>query len=183
MRKLIVAAALASFALLLQGCFVYSTAVEERRMGDLVADKTIATEIEAKFLQDNLIKYLDMSAASYEGHIYLFGEYDQRVQVDRAVAIAKEVGGKRPVDTYFLPKQKGDLCGSLDNLSIKAGVNRRLVADATIFSTNVDVEVIQCHVLLLGVVGSSEEVRRAVKHAESVEGVRSVESYLRAKRK
>jgi len=54
----------------------------------------------------------------------------------------------------------------------------KLVADMDVWSTNIDVKVVQCHVVLLGIVESKEEITRAVAHARSVAGVRDVTSYL-----
>jgi hyperosmotically inducible protein len=60
-------------------------------------------------------------------------------------------------------------------------VDAKLIADDRIWSTNVDVKAVQCNVVLLGIVGTQQEISRSVAHARSVPGVRSVRSYLRVK--
>ena len=54
-----------------------------------------------------------------------------------------------------------------------------LIKDKEIWATNINVEAVQCHIVLLGIVGSQKEINRAVDHARKVENVRSVKSYLR----
>lgn len=163
------------------GCAVYDVAVEERNAGDWANDKGISMSIEQKFLADDSVKYLDYDAYSYEGHVYIIGEYESRSQVDRAVEIAKSVKDVRTVTTYMLPKRASDHCGTTDNMGIYTSVKSKLVGDGDIWSTNVDIETIQCHVVLLGIVGSKKEITKAIAHAKSVDGVRKVKSYLKVK--
>lgn len=173
--------ALLGLTALSSGCAVYDVAVEERNAGDWANDTAISLSIEKEFLADDSVKYLDYDAYSYEGHVYLIGEYESRSQVDKAVAIAKGVKDVRTVTTYMLPKKVNDLCGTTDNLDIYTSVKGKLINDKDIWSTNIDIETIQCHVVLLGIVGSKQEKAKAISHAKSVPGVRAVKSYLTVK--
>lgn len=170
------------FAALTPGCTVYDVAVEERNPGDWSNDKKISFLIEKQFLEDDDVKYLDFDAYTYEGKVYIIGEYESRTQVDKAVKIAKSVEGVRTVTTYVLPKREHDYCGTTDNIDIYARIKEKLIGDKNIWSTNIDIEVLQCNVVMLGLVGSSDEITRAVTHAKSVSGVRNVKSFLRVKR-
>lgn len=165
----------------LGGCSVYEVAVEERSTGQWVDDKQISYTIEQSFLDDSKIKFMDFDAYSYQGHVYLIGEYENREQVDRAVYIAKNVEGVRNITTYFLPKRSNDSCGTTDNVELNAKVRQKLIADKDIWSTNIDIEMIQCKVVLLGIVGSQQEKDSAEAHARSVSGVREVKSYIKVK--
>jgi hyperosmotically inducible protein len=164
------------------GCTVYDVAVEERNVGDYANDEKIAFLIEKDFLADDLVKYMDFDASSYEGLVYIVGEYESRAQVDRAVKIAKAVEGVRSVTTYLLPKRADDSCGTTDNLELYAKIKNLLVQDKDVWSTNVEIKTVQCNVVLLGIVGSTAERSRIIAHAKSVGGVRSVKSFLRIKR-
>ncbi|MCM0755959.1 BON domain-containing protein [Desulfovibrio aminophilus] len=174
------------FAMLLfsaAGCTTaYKAAVDERSIGTQTDDEIITAEIKADFLQDELIKYMDFDAAVYDGHAYILGEYESREQIARSVQIARAVDGVRGVTTYMLPKKDDELCGTSDNLLIYAKVKKELIADGDIKSTNVNTKVVQCNVVLLGIVGSQAEAGRAVNHAKGVDGVRSVKSFLRVAR-
>lgn len=163
---------------LMQGCAVYKAAVDERNVGTIYDDEAITLTIKKDFLNDDLIKYMDYDVASYRGHVYLIGEYESQKQVERAKSLARKVDGVRQVTTYLLPKRENDTCGTTDNLEIEARINKKLVEDKQIWSTNVDIYMVQCNVVLVGIVGSSAERSRAIAHAKSVPNVRSVKSFL-----
>ena len=170
--------------LVIVGCSPYGTiygvAVEERTTGTIAADAKITAAIQKGFLEDSDVKALDISAYCYNGNVYLVGEYDRAPQKERAIAIAKGIEGVRSVHTYVLQKKKRDKCGTSDNLAIRGKVDAKLVADKDILSTNIDIKVVQCNVVLLGIVKTGKEITKATAHAKSVTGVRSVTSYLKS---
>jgi hyperosmotically inducible protein len=171
------------FILLLtvSGCgTIYSAAVDERNVSTIANDTTIKGEIVKKFIDDDQIKSLYISTGCYRGHVYLVGEYEKAIQKDRAIQIAKGVEGVKSVTTYLLPKKKGDLCGTDDNLKIAGKVKVKLIEDKDIWSTNIDVKSVQCNVVLYGLVGSQNEINKAIAHAKSVDGVRGVKSFLKS---
>ncbi|MFC1535219.1 BON domain-containing protein [Thermodesulfobacteriota bacterium] len=162
------------------GCtIVYKTVVDERTVKTIANDTKIKGKILAKFIDDNTVKTLDISASCYEGRVYLIGEYDTIKQKDRAIEIAKNTEGVKFVTTYLLPKKKDSLCGTKENLTITAKVKAKLVGDKNIWSTNIDIKTMQCIVVLWGLVGAQEEIRKSIVHAKSVEGVKNVKSFLR----
>ena len=168
---------------LVSGCTtIYGVAVDERSVETIAADQKIKAAILSKFVEDEQVKILDLGAYCYNGHVYVVGEYDQAKQRDRALEVAKSVKGVKSVSAYALPKKKNDSCGMKDNVSIHAKVKARLIGDKGIESTNVDIKVIQCRVVLLGIVETRGEIDKSVAHARSVEGVREVKSFLRAAR-
>ncbi|MEW5772216.1 MAG: BON domain-containing protein [Thermodesulfobacteriota bacterium] len=181
MRYLALALLFLSALPVLPGCAIYKTAVDERSVGTIVRDETISATLQARFLEDKTVSYLNISPLSYEGHVYLVGEYASNAERDRAVALARETDGVREVTTFLLPRKIGDACGTTDNLEKRAMVTKALIEDQDIWSTNVNVEVVQCRVVLLGIVGSQAEIARAVAHAKSVPGVREVKSFLKVR--
>lgn len=164
---------------LLQGCTVYKAAVDERNVGTIASDEKITLLIKKEFLNDDSVKYLDYDVASYHGHVFIMGEYESRAQADQAIALARSVEGVRKVSTYLLPKRENDACGTFDSLELEASIKKRLIEDKDIWSTNVDVYMVQCNAVLVGIVGSTAERNRAIAHAKSVAGVRSVKSFLK----
>ena len=86
-------------AVMTSGCAVYDVAVEERNASTWAADEKITFIIKEQFLEDDSVNYMDFDAASYEGRVFIVGEYESHSQVDRAVAIAKGVEGVRTVTT------------------------------------------------------------------------------------
>jgi hyperosmotically inducible protein len=115
--------------------------------------------------------------------VYLIGEYDKASQKNRAIKIAKSIEGVKSVTTYLLPKKKGDVCGTDDNIKLALEVKAKLVGDRDIWSTNIDVKSVQCNIVLYGLVASERKITKAIAHAKSVEGVRSVKSLLKSSNK
>ena len=166
---------------IVSGCTtIYSAAVDERNVSTIANDTKIKGVIVKKFLKDDYIKSLDISTGCYLGRVYLVGEYDKPVQKKRAIKIAKSVEGVKSVTTYLLPKKEGDLCGTGDNIKLMVNVKSKLVADKNIWSTNIDIKSVQCNIVLYGLVGSKNEIGKAIAHAKSVKGVRSVKSFLKS---
>ena len=58
-------------------------------------------------------------------------------------------------------------------------IRTRLIKDKELRSPNIEVKALQCHIILLGLVGSQGEISKAVAHAKGVKGVRGVASYLK----
>lgn len=163
-----------------QGCAVYKAAVDERSVGQIYDDESITFEMERKFLADETVKYLDFTAYSYVGHAYIVGEYESQAQITRAKQIAGEIRGVRTLTTYLLPKPKSKAaCGTMASLEIEARLDKDLLADESVFGTNVDTQIVQCNAVLLGRVGSQAEKLRAEQIAWDVPGVRSVKSFLK----
>ena len=135
--------------------------------------------IRSKFAADEVVDYLDISTYCYKGHVYLVGEYETIKQKNQAVKLAREVEGVKSVKGHFLPEKKQGTCGTKDNLELVARVKVELIKDKDIWSTNIEVKGVQCNIVLLGLVGSKQEIDEAIVHAKSVEGVRSVKSYLK----
>lgn len=163
------------------GCgTIYGVAVEERKANTIAADTKISTTIQKRFYDDSDMKTFDISVYCYYGQVYLVGEYDNAKQREKSVIIAKGVKGVKSVQTYLLPKKEGDSCGTDDNLKIRGKLDAKLVGDKHIWSTNIDVKVVQCNIVLLGIVKSKREINKAIAHARSVEGVSSVTSYLKS---
>ena len=166
--------------ILTTGCTtVYKSAVDERSVGQQYDDEKITMAIRQKFTDDPKIKYFDISTYCYNGHVYLVGEYDTVDQKNQAVKLAREVAGVKSVTDYFLPKKKDDTCGTTDNLKLSAKVSADLIGDKEISSTQIEVKAVQCQIVLLGLVGSADQINKAIAHAKSVEGVRSVKSFLK----
>ena len=170
--------------MLMMGCIsdIYKSAVDERSLGDQYDDQSITMSIREKFTADEKIKYFDISTYVYNGHVYLVGEYDTADQKNQAVKLARQVEGVKSVTDHFLPKKEDEACGTTANLKLVAKVKKDLIGDGDLSSTQIEVKALQCNIILLGLVGSANEISKATAHAKAVEGVRSVKSYLRIKK-
>ena len=167
------------FSFSASGCTIYSAAVDQRNIRTFAADTKSKLAIEKDFLDDKLVKVLDISAFVYNGHAYLTGEYSSPDQKKRAIAIARNAEGVKDVTAHLLAKKNGDFCGVTDNATLSTKVKTALIKDKEIWATNINVEAVQCNIVLLGIVGTKAEIEKAIEHAKSVENVRSVKSYIR----
>ena len=170
--------------MLMTGCItdIYKSAVDERSMGEQYDDQSITMSIRKKFVEDEKVKYFDISTYVYNGHVYLVGEYEAADQKNQAVKLARQVEGVKSVTDYFLPKKEDKTCGTTDNLGLSAKVKKDLIGDKEISSTQIEVKALQCNIVLLGLVSTADEISKAVSHAKAVEGVRSVKSFLKAQK-
>jgi hyperosmotically inducible protein len=172
-------------AAFLNGCSmaavaIYQIAVDERKIGTYADDKNIEAAIAAKFKEDERVRPLDLSVFSYNGRVFIVGQYDSGKQKTRAVKLARQTPGVQSVTAHVLPRRALLPCGKFDNASLEVRVKGHLIADEHIRATNVAVESLQCNIILLGIVETRREASQAFACAKNVEGVRSVTSYLRS---
>jgi hyperosmotically inducible protein len=163
----------------LSGCITaYKTATDERDLAVIKDDTSIKAKIMSAYANDETVKLIETFVAVYNGRVYLVGEYEKAAERERAVKIARETPGVKGVEAHLLPKKDVPGCATGESARLALKVKGLLVKDGAISSTNVDVKGIQCGIVLVGYLGSRSEVRKVIAHAESVEGVRSVKSYL-----
>lgn len=182
LRTLVIICALLALPLL-GGCgTIYKASVDQRDVGTFVDDGRIESTVRARFLQDDLVKLRDVSVNSYNGNVYLVGEFENDMQKRRAVKLTQGVEGVGRVTVVPFPKRDDPACGTADDLALYAKIKGRLVQDSEIWSTQVDIKVVQCNVVLLGLVGGQRDVDAIVKHANSEEGVRTVQNLIKIRR-
>jgi len=157
----------------------YGVAVDQRSAGTILSDEEIKLTIEKRLVEENATDFVDISTFSYDGHVYLVGEYGTRKERKRALEIARRAPGVKSVTIYLLPKGEKGACGWAEDVQVAGELRVGVIGDKDIHSTNIDDKVIHCHVVLLGIVGSKEEIAKAVADARSVTGVRDVTSYLK----
>jgi len=183
MRRLTHIAVCFLLVALASGCTtIYKTAVDERSVSEIASDTRIKLSILHDFGDDEDINVLDFFVGVYEGDVYLVGAYRNAAQKNRAIEIAKKTENVKSVSTYMLPEKKDHPCTTSVNLEITARVKAKLIGDKDIWSTNVDVKTVQCNVVLVGLVGSPAEIKKSIAHANEVENVRKVRSFLKAKK-
>ena len=153
--------------------------MDERNIRTQAHDEKIEMAIRKMIAESDQVKFFDISTFCFNGNVYLVGEYDVSSQKNAAVKLAKNVEGVKSVTEYLLKKREGDLCGTADNLELVAKVKSKLIKDMDIRSTNIKIKSVQCNIVLLGLVGSRDEIDKAIHYAKSVAGVRSVKSFLK----
>ena len=90
-----------------------------------------------------------------------------------AAYVAGGAGGGYAVGTDERPVQR-----MMDDSTITTRVNHEMVKDDVVKARQIDVDTVDGHVTLTGVVGTSRESVRAVEIAQGVNGVKSVTNNL-----
>jgi len=180
MRKSIFIAFCLFLLPLLTGCgTVYKAAVDQRDVGTFVDDGRIESSVRALYVNDSVVKLRDVSVNSYLGTVYVVGEFESDAQKMRSVKLARQVDGVRKVTVVPFTKRDDPACGTTDELALYAKIKQLLVADTDIWSTQVDVKTVQCNAVVLGLVASQRDADAILRHVNSVQGVRTVQSYVR----
>lgn len=183
MKRLLGSILLLSIILLLNtGCVdkLYTVFVDDRNVKTIASDTAIEYKILKKLGEGKTSDLVDISVTSYRSDVFLVGEYDNIEQKNRFLTAARQVEGVKSVDSYLVKSDKNHPCGTTKNIKITAKVKTNLIGDKTIWSTNIHISTIKCQVVLWGTVGTKEEISKSIQHAEEVEGVLSVKSFLKS---
>lgn len=70
---------------------------DERRFGTITNDASITTEINARYVRDDLVKAREINVDTYDGIVTLTGNVNGSVAKQRAVSLANEVIGVKNV--------------------------------------------------------------------------------------
>jgi osmotically-inducible protein OsmY len=111
----------------------------------------------------------------FMGRGFVVGFVADGVQRDGILSTAQGVQGLRSLQSYLPDRPTAS--STTDDVSTKATVKAALVPHPEIGVTHVDIEVLDGHVVLLGVVGSEEARESAVAAAAGVGGVKGVTNF------
>jgi len=94
---------LLAFAVLVSvGCAASDT---RQAPGEYVDDSVITTKVKAAFFNDPELKVMDISVETFRGEVQLSGFVSSRAVANRAVAVAREVGGVTSVTNKMQIRQ------------------------------------------------------------------------------
>lgn len=153
---------------------IYGSARDERSVGDQAADKKISLAIKKNMADKDSGAALKIHVYCFLKHVYLVGAIDDAAFRAFAVKAAKGTEGVTGVTTYFAAESDT----TADDLELAAKVRAELIGNGDLSSTQIEQEVLNGEVVLLGMVRSKADAALAVKVARSVGGVRKVTSFL-----
>ena len=119
-------------------------------------------------------KALQVHAYCFDGIVYLIGAINDTKFRDFAVKTSKGIDGVKSVKTHFVKETD---TGTAD-LEIVATVKAALIAEGDISATQIETQVMNGEVVLVGMVRSSADEKLAIKIAKGIDGVKKVTSYL-----
>ncbi len=153
---------------------IYESARDERSVADQAADKQISLSIKAKLADRDKGKALKVHVYCFLRHVYLVGAIDDTAFRSFAVGTATVTKDVKKVTKYFV--RESDTTAS--DLEIATRVRAKLIAEEELSSTQIENEVMNGEVVMLGMVRTKADARLAIKLTKSVEGVRKVTSFL-----
>jgi osmotically-inducible protein OsmY len=171
-------------ALLLSGCFTiasmtYDVATDERSIGKQADDAGIWSTIKGGLLQSDVSGTGDMHVFCHNGIVVLAGVVEHGSEAGKeAVKIARRTQGVRKIHTYFLKSQPDPLT----DFAIKEKIHFKMVEDFDLTAGQVDMAVIDGHVVLVGVVDSRAKTKKIIAIARTTTGVRAVKSFIQTQR-
>lgn len=167
-------------ALLFAGCMTigkagYDVATDERSVGKQMGDAQIWAQIQAALLQSSVEGTNAISVFCRNGIVVLTGVVPKGSHAGaEAVRIAHEVEGVKKVGTFFLPSQPSPI----RDFVIKQKIHYKMVGDSDLKADQIDMTVIDGHVVLIGVIESSDNVKRIIALAHATKDVKAVISFI-----
>jgi osmotically-inducible protein OsmY len=171
-------------AFLLSGCIAmgtkgYDVATDERSVGKQTDDTAIWGQIQNDLLQSDVKGTDSISVFCRNGVVVLAGVVANDSQSGtEAVRIAHQVQGVKNVETYFLPGHRS----RMSDFEIKEKIHFKMVGDSDLKADQVDMTVIDGHVVLVGMVSSKTKVEKIIGIARETKGVKVVNSFIQVKR-
>src|SRR5262249_9815598 len=154
------------------------TARSSESLASRLEDRAMKAEIIANLLEDGALGGAGVTPYVYMGHAFLVGSVRTPAQRDAATADAWRVEGVRSVEAY-LPQTRGKRSAAqiASDAKLKAKLKGKLSLDPAL-TTPVDLEVIDDHAVLLGVVPSQEAMQSAGTIAQGTGGITGVTNFL-----
>ncbi|GEM_PF-122054 len=158
----------------------YAISTDERGFQTIVEDEMLETSIQSDILNTKGLEILDLSTFSYNGNVYIVGEYDEKEDFQRIRKIVKRYEKAHSLTTYLFAEDEKTECSSTDDYLLQMTVKSALLENEDVWGANVAVKSVQCNVVLLGRVGNINEAVTARQVAASINGVKSVKSFIRS---
>ena len=144
-----------------------------------VDDHTLTDKLRSALADSDQLADAKITPHVYMGHVFLVGFVTHSDQQGEATKAVQDVEGVRSVGAY-LPVRSESAKGA-SNVESDAVIEAKVKAALELSGqpvTRVDTQVLDGHVVLMGVVKSQEAVSAATAAARSVRGVTGVTSFL-----
>jgi hyperosmotically inducible periplasmic protein len=143
-----------------------------------IGDRRLELQVREVLLADGFVP--GVTPHAYMGHVYLVGFVATDEQGERARAAVADVVGVRSVDGYLPLKASAPhgVTRSASDLRIEGEVKAAIGIDRDERVTRVTVDVLDGHVVLLGVVSTSDASAAVEATARKVSGVTRVTNFL-----
>ena len=153
----------------------YGTATDLRSLSTQESDAQVEVQLKAALLASPAKGTSGIDVFCRQGIVVLAGVVPSSSSAGQeAVRLARDTAGVKRVEAYFVSARPS----WTSDFEIKEKIRAALVADPALVSGRVDIGVYAGHVVLVGIVASSQRVQQFEADARSVSGVTSVTSYI-----
>lgn len=151
----------------------YKVATDERTAGRMVDDSTITGNVKAEMIKSKDVKARNVDVDTIDGVVFLTGMVDTKQEAERAAEIAKSMSGVKRVknDLQVGSRTVGE---ALNDKILGGKIKTKLIREPGIRSLNVDVDVYQGVVALIGTADGQAQKDKVLGIAKSTPGVKKV---------
>ena len=147
-----------------------------------VNDAVVTSGVKKALLAEPTIDSLDLQVETQNGIVQLSGFVKDQAQIDKALAIAREVAGVTSVENGVTLKGSPTTVGTkIEDAAVTARVKTALLANADIKSFDISVLTFKGEVQLTGFVNKQSQIELATKIARAAEGASGVKNELMVK--
>lgn len=158
---------------------IVQAARSPERLATFAHDKRLKIRLRKALLSVEPESVLRVSAYVSGGHAYLVGWVEDDGQRTALEDAAQGVRGLVSVAIYLPVKPTGeDAPDTSVEVELKAKVTAAILASSGAEKSNISVEVLGTHVVLVGIVHSTEDIQAAGAAARDTHGVSGVTSFL-----
>ena len=152
-------------------------------IGNQVDDTVVTAKVKTALMADADIKGLDIKVETRKGEVLLSGFVDNQAQIDRGIAVTRNVEGVKNVDNRLNIKQANATVGNkIDDSVVTTKVKSALLGDSSLKSLDIAVVTNMGNVQLSGFVDNDAQRTRAAQVAKNVEGVVMVTDEMNIKK-
>jgi len=167
--------------ILLNSCVavnVTTSSVKEKGIKEAISDGMIDASINKEFLNHNVNMFLNVEIEVVEGRVLLTGSVKKPKHRLDAVKLAWKILGVREVINEIDVTKKGGIKQYLTDVKIKTQIRYKVIADKEISSINYNFEVVNGIVYIIGIAENKKELKKIVKHANTIGSVLKVVSHV-----
>ena len=172
---------LISAIILLNSCAainVTTSSAKEKGIKEAISDGMIDAGINKEFLNHDINMFINVEIEVVEGRVLLTGSVKKSKHRLDAIKLAWKVLGVREVINEIDTTEKGGIKQYLIDVKIKTQMRYKVIADKEISSINYNFEVVNGIVYIIGIAENKKELKKIVKHANTIGSVLKVVSHV-----
>ena len=116
---------------------------DKRDTNTIASDQQIKLSIRGKLFNNSDTSLYNVSVESFYGDVYIIGTYNDKIEVNESIRLAKETDGVKNVQTYMVQKVDKEDCGMTSSTTMLLDIKNRFAKDEQINPTKINVHVVQ----------------------------------------